>query len=251
MRIATCVLALGLASMAAEAEADPRLDEKVYTPYVENHVLELETRWGQEFGRGQLKGARTFFLEQEAGLSDRLSLAAVEQIERPPGGGDRLVGAGIEGVYYVGQIPKLGVDTGVYLEYKKGLHGEDGEGEAKLLLAKTAGRFQGLVNFIVERPFGAPRGEGFATYGYAASATWRTLGALRIGAEAFGNLGDDHGFLKGAHGGYVGPQLKWEGSTSFSAIEIVLDAGWLTPVGPAWAETKSQGRVSVEFERRF
>jgi hypothetical protein len=251
VRIATWMLALGVATMAAKAEADPRLDEKVYSPYIENHVLELETRWGQEFGPGDLKGARTLFLEKEAGLSDRLSLAAVEQVERTPGGGDRLVGAGIEGVYYVGQIPKLGVDTGVYLEYKKGLHGEDDEGEAKLLLAKTAGRFQGLVNLIVERPFGAPGGDGFAAYGYAASTTWRTVGALRIGAEAFGDLGDDHGFLKGAQGAYVGPQLKWEGKPSFSPVEIVLDAGWLTPVGPARAEAKSQGRVSLELERRF
>lgn len=250
MKILVCALALGVGMIAAKAEADPRLDEKVYSPYVENHVLELETRWGQEAGPGELRGARTFVVEGEAGLSDRLSLAVLGQVERAPEG-DRLVGAGLEGVAYMGQIPRLGVDTGLYLEYKKGLHGEDDEGEAKLLLAKTDGRFQGLFNLIVERPFGAPRGEGFAAYGYAASATWRSLGALRIGAEAFGDLGDDHGLFKKRQGAYLGPQLKWEGKPRFLPVEVELDAGWLVPVGPARAEARSQGRISLEFERPF
>lgn len=238
------------AMMAAPAMADPRLDEKVYSPYVENHVLEVETRWGQQFGPGDLKGARTVFTEVEYGVNDRLSLAVVGQIERAPGG-DRLVGAGLEGVYYLGQIPKLGVDAGAYVEYKKGANGEPDVGEAKLLLAKNLDRFQGLFNFIVEHPFGAPRGEDVATYGYAASATWRTVGALRLGLEAFGGLGDDHGFLTRPQGAYLGPQVKWEGKPRFLPVELVVDAGWLAPVGAARPEAASQARISLEFEKRF
>jgi hypothetical protein len=245
-------LAMTLATAgAAPALADPRLDEVVYSPYVENHEIEVESRWGQELGSGELKGARTLVEEVEVGLNDRTSLALVGQIEREPGGTDRLVGVGLEGIYYLGQIPRLGVDTGLYLEYKKGVNGEDDEGEAKLLLAKTAGRFQGLFNFIAERPFGAPRGEGFAAYGYAASATWRTLGNLRVGAEAFGDLGDDHGWLNRPQGAYVGPQIKWEGKPRFLPVELELDAGWLAPVGPARSEAGSQARINIEFERRF
>ncbi len=44
---------------AGAASADPRLDEVVYSPYVENHVLELETRVGQELGHGELASDRT------------------------------------------------------------------------------------------------------------------------------------------------------------------------------------------------
>jgi hypothetical protein len=80
-----------------------------------------------------------------------------------------------------------------FLEYKAGLHGEPDESEAKLLLAKTVERFQGLFNFIVGRPVGAPQGEDDASYGYAASATWQTFGAVRLGVQAFGVMGDDHG----------------------------------------------------------
>ncbi|HVM99112.1 MAG TPA: hypothetical protein VMT68_02770 [Caulobacteraceae bacterium] len=236
---------------AGAAYADPRLDEVVYSPYVENHVLEVETRWGQEFGPGDLQGARTEVVELEAGLNDRASLALVTAVQREPGESDRLTAIGLEGIYYLGQIPKVGVDTAAYLEIAKGFGGESDGLEAKLLFAKTSGRFQGLFNFIVERPLGAPAGEGFASYGYAASATWRTVGKLRLGVEAFGDLGDDHGFLSQPQGAYVGPQLKWEGRLPHMPAELEVDAGWLAAVGPDRHEAASQVRLNLEFEHRF
>lgn len=118
-------------------------------------------------------------------------------------------------------------------------------------MAKTAGRFQGLFNFIIERPFSGPPGEVFASYGYAASTTWRTVGALRLGAEAFGDFGGDHGFLTHPQGAYVGPQLKWEGKPDFLPFEIEVDAGWLAAVGPDRHEASSQARINLELERRF
>src|SRR5579862_8764731 len=136
-------LALGLSALlGTPALADPRLDEVVYSPYVENHMFELETRFGQEIGHGSLKGANTLVTEAEYGVSDRLSLALVTTVESGPGEGRRLTGVGIEGIYYLGQIPKINLDLGLYLEVTKGADGESDGGEAKLLVAKTAGRFQ-------------------------------------------------------------------------------------------------------------
>src|SRR6185312_1000877 len=106
----------------------------------------------------------TLVNELEYGVSDRLSLALVTAVERAPGEPQRLTSVGVEGIYYVGQIPKVGIDVGVYLEVAKGTGGEPDGGEAKLLLAKTEGRFQGLLNVIVERPFNGPREERFASY---------------------------------------------------------------------------------------
>ena len=237
--------------VAAPALADPRLDEVVYSPYVENHMFELESRIGQETGGGSLKNAQTLVNEAEYGFTDRLSLALVSKVQFAPGQSQRLTGVGLEGIYYLGQIPQIGVDAGLYLEATKGAGGEPDGGEAKLLLAKTAGRFQGLFNFIVERPFNGPSGEVFASYGYAASATWRTVGNLRLGAEAFGDFGDDHGFLTRAQGAYVGPQLKWEGKPDFLPVEVELDAGWLAAVGPDRREARGQARINLELERRF
>jgi hypothetical protein len=244
-------LAIALSMVAAPAMADPRLDEIVYSPYVENHVLELESRWGGEVGSGDLKGAHTLVEELEAGLNDRESLALVTTVEQTPDASNRLTGLGLESITYLGQIPGVGVDAGLYFEYTKGFGGETDRGEAKLLLAKTIDRFQGLFNFIVERPFGAPKGEEFAAYGYAASATWRTVGALRLGAEAFGDFGDDHRFLSRPQGAYVGPQVKWEGKPRFLPCEVELDAGWLAAVGQDRREASSQFKLNVELQRRF
>ena len=237
---------IGLASTAAMA--DPRLDEKVYTPYVQNGVTELEVRTAGQNG-GAAGGDVTTVLEGEYGLNDRVSLALVGSIVRTRDEGTRLNSLGLEGVAYVGQIPWIGVDTAAYLEYGQGLSGQGGVLESKLLLAKTAGRFQGLFNLILERPIG-PKDQAFGSYGYAVSATWRTVGALRIGAEAFGDLGNDHHF-GGSQGAYVGPQILWEGHPGNSPVDIDVDLGWLFPVGADRIETRSQFRVGLEFERRF
>lgn len=243
------MVGIGLAGAAA-AKADPRLDEKVYAPYVLNHVAEFEVRHGQQVG-GAEDGQATTVLEAEYGLNDRVSLAVISSLATAPGLGSHFEGVGIEGVVYLGQIPQVGVDAGLYLEYQHGLNGEPDAGEAKLLLAKTSGRFQGLVNLIVEHPIGAPAGESFANYGYAASATWQTVGALRLGVEAIGDLGTSHAFPSGPLGAYVGPQLKWEGRPQGSPVEIDLDLGWLAAVGANRSEAKSQVRVGIELERRF
>ena len=151
---------------------------------------------------------------------------------------------------YLGQIPGLGIDTGGYLEYGHGLNGEADVLEGKLLLAKTVGRFQGLGESHRRAASLGPEHQRFASYGYAASATWRTVGALRLGAEAFGDLGDDHDF-PGPQGAYVGPQVLWEHHLGKSPVELEIDAGWLFPVGAVTAETRSQPRLGLELERRF
>jgi hypothetical protein len=234
---------------AGSAGADPRLDEKVYDPYIQNGVAEFELRNAQALG-GPLGGAATTVMEAEYGLNDRLSLALVGTLARGPGETFGFDGLGLEAVGYVGQIPGVGVDTGLYLEYTKGLRGQDDAAEAKLLFAKTAGRFQGLLNLILERPLGVPAGQGYASYGYATSVTWQTVGALRLGAEAFGDFGNDHRFL-GRQGAYVGPQVKWEGRLGTSPIDLDLDAGWLAAVGESRNEASSEVRIALELERRF
>ena len=244
--------ALGLGALpCTPAFADPRLDEIVYSPYVQNHVFELETRYGQEIGYGSLEGANTLVTEAEYGVNDRLSVALLTKVEKAPGERRRLTKVAIETVYYLGQIPKIGVDAGLYLEIGKGANGDSDGVEAKILLAKTAGRFQGLLNIIAERPLSGPSSDAFTSYGYAASATWRTVGNLRLGVEAFGDFGDDHAFLRHAQGAYVGPQLKWEGRAVGSPVEFGVDAGWLAAVGPDRGEARSQARISIELEHRF
>jgi hypothetical protein len=249
MKLAGYLLSLAISALiASAAQADPRLDEKVYSPYVLNGVAEFEARTAGQMG-GAAAGDMTTVLEGEYGLNNRLSLAIVGAVQHSRAEGSRLTSVGLEAVFYIGQVPKLGIDAGAYLEYKHGLKGEADVLEGKLLLAKTIDRFQALANLIVERPLG-DKNEDFASYGYAASVTWRTVGALRLGAEAFGNLGTDHDF-PARHGAYVGPQMLWEGRPNGWPFEVDFDAGWLFPVGAERSETHSQFRIGIELERRF
>ncbi len=243
------VMAIGLMG-ASSVLADPRLDEKVYSPFVQKGVGEFELRGGGEVGRGALSGAATTVWEVEYGVSDQLSVSLVAALAHASGGPTQATAIGIEAIDYLGQIPKLGIDSGLYFEYAHGLHGENDKVEGKILLAKTVGRFQGLLNLIVEKPLSAPTGEGIGSYGYAASATWRVLGHVRLGAEMFGDFGDDHMFLR-HQGAYGGPQIKWSGRPRGSPVEIEVDAGWLTPIGADRAEARGQLRLGVELERRF
>ena len=235
--------------VATAAQADPRLDEKVYDPYVRNHVLEVETRVARETG-GELDRSTATVAELEYGVSDNLSLAVLGKVTG--GGGDptRLRGVGVEAVYYLGQIPGLGVDVGLYGEVMKGLNDGETALEGKLLFAKQAGPVQALVNLIVERPLHVP-GEGYANYGYAGSVTVRAAKGLRLGVQAFGDLGDDHAFLKGRQGAYVGPQLLWEARVRNSPVELEVGVSWLKSVGADTREADSQLRVILELERRF
>jgi hypothetical protein len=264
--------ALALTSIGL-AHADPRLDEKVYDPYVEQSLAELEARSAGLVGAaGGTEQASVF--ELEYGVSKRLSLALVGVEAREPHGRSRWTDVGVEGVWRLGRIPRVNVDTGLYLEYAHGLNGESDKLEGKILLAKESGRFRGLLNLIVERPLNAPDGGNYARYGYAASATWRGVGDLRFGAELLGDLGTDRGFrrIEGSAGAYVGPQVKWDfrplaawdldgdqdndGDSDASAgvrhpVELDIDAGWLAAVGPARREAASQARIAIELERKF
>ncbi len=223
------------------------MDEKVYDPYVENHTIQFETRAGQEID-GPLGGARTVVLEAEYGLNDRVSLALVGDISREAGQASRFTGLGLEGVVYLGQIPKLGVDAGLYLEYMRGFQGESDAGETSCCWLGPPGTSRASSTSSSSAHSGSC-GQGYASYGYAASATWRAIGGVRLGAEAFGDLGDDHGFLNRPLGAYGGPLLKWEAHPSFSPVEIKLDAGWLKAVGANRGEAGSQVRLTLELER--
>jgi hypothetical protein len=258
-------VAMGLADVA---QADPRLDEAVYDPYVEKGVLELEARSAGLSGAPGGAAAQANVFELEYGLTNRVSLALVGIESQAPHGMARWSDVGVEGIWNVGQIPSIGVDTALYLEYGHGLSGEPDKLEGKILLAKRAGRLEGLLNLIFERPLNAPDGGSYASYGYAASATWRAVGALRLGAEALGDFGDDHRF-GGRQGAYVGPQVKWEfrpfggkdadgdddgdGAPVHKGppIEIDVDAGWLAAVGADRNEATSQVRIAVDLERKF
>lgn len=249
MKIAVSAAA-ALLLAATQAAAEPGLGNKVYDPYVRNGLTEVEVRTGRLSG-GSSDGDLTSVVEIEKGLNDRLSLALLGEFEKHPGEAGKLDSLGLEGVLYLGQIPRLGIDTGIYLEYEQRLHNESGVGEAKLLLAKNVGPFRTLLNLIAEHPFTNRPGEDLTTFGYAASATWRIRPGLRTGIEGFGDLGTDRR-LGGSNAHYVGPTVLWETRPGWMrGGELEFQAGYLFAAGAARRYTDGQARFNLEFERRF
>jgi hypothetical protein len=243
-----------MAVAAALAVAGPAsaqgLSNKVYSPYVHKGVDEIELRAGRLNG-GPLDGEQAAVVELERGVSDRLSLAAIAEFEQHAGEEKKLDAIAVEGVVYIGQIPGLGVDVGGYLEYEQRIHNESGVLEGKLLLAKQAGRFEALVNLIASKPLTDRPGEGDTEFGYAAQGTFDVGHGLRLGGQAFGDLGTDRS-LGGRQGHYLGPVANWELRPAWlKGGELEFEVAWLAPVGTARRDADSQVRFVIEIERHF
>jgi hypothetical protein len=235
---------------ATVAQAEPGLANKVYSPYVVKGLAEVELRGGRLTG-GPLDGEQAAIVELEYGVTDRLSLAVLGEFEQHAGEARKLDAIAVEAVAYLGHIPKLGIDVGLYGEYEQRIHNESGVAEAKLLLAKQSGAFRGLVNLIVEKPLTDKPGEGATEFAYAAEATWRAAYRLRLGAQAFGDIGTTH-HLGGRQPHYLGPVVQWETRPKWlNGAELEFEAAYLLPAGSARHDTDGQVRLMLEFERKF
>jgi hypothetical protein len=241
--------AILMLSFGGAASAEPGLANKVYSPYILNGVTEVAVRGGRLNG-GPLDGESAAIVEVEHGFSDRLSLAVLSEFEHHAGEKTKLDALALEGVAYVGQIPRIGIDVGAYLEYEQRIHNESGVLEAKLLLAKRTGSFEGLLNLILDKPLTDRPGEDDTGFGYAAQGTLDVGGNLRLGVQAFGDLGTDRHF-GGRHAHYVGPVAQWELRPAGLAGELEFEAAYLLPAGTARDDADGQLRFMVEWERRF
>jgi hypothetical protein len=240
----SAVLAVG------PAMAEPGLANKVYSPYVKKGVTELELRGGRIDGKS-LDGESGAVFELEQGITDRVSLAVAGELEHHAGEETKLDAIAVEGVAYLGQIPRLGVDVGGYLEYEQRIHNESGVLEGKLLLAKQFGRVQTLVNLIASRPLTDKQEDQETEYGYAVQTTYDTGKGVALGVQAFGDLGTSRSF-GGRQAHYLGPVALWEVRPAwFKGGEIEFEAAYLIPAGTAHHESDGQVRFGLEFEKRF
>lgn len=226
---------------ASAAQAAPGLDEVVYGATVEPGITEIESRYGRLTG-GPADGEDAFVMELSHGFSSHFYGAALAIFERTPGDGRKLDAVAFEGIAPLGRIKPLGLDTALYVEVEKPLH-EKAKLESKLLLEKRAGAFDSRLNLIGEKSIGDGSPIEFR---YAASADYGVGDDLRIGLEAFGDLGtSDRVTSRGEH--FIGPSI----STDIEHVghgEIELRAGYLFAVGRARDDTKGQLRFGLAYE---
>ena len=243
---AAAAAALWLGGLASAHAAAIDLDEKVYSPVIEQGETSLETRQGQALGRST-DGAAGGVVELEYGVNERFSLALLGLWDKDPHGSAKLGEIGVESVINLGTLPVGDIDVGTYLEYAQDINGHAGTGEAKLLFEKRKGRFDSRLNLVVERPFSE---HGARTnFSYAASADWGLTRDLRLGAEAFGELADG-GDWGGRRPHYAGPLIRYT-INGLPYVGIKLEAAWLAAIGAAAHDAAGQARLVVELEKRF
>lgn len=235
------VLALILLAVPTGAYAAPGLDDVVYGATVEAGKSEIEARYGRLTG-GAADGEDAFVLEAAHGFSSHFYGAALATFEREPDRSRRLETIAVEGIYTLGRIRGLDVDTAVYGELEHGIHGPDNL-ETKLLLERRKGPFDSRINLVAERALtsGAP-----IEFSYAASADYAVADDISFGAEAFGELGSSRKFTTRTEH-FVGPSAKI-GFDHAGPGELELRAGYLFAIDRARDESKGQLRFGLEYE---
>ena len=243
------VIAIAMASQlfAASAQAAPGVGEKIYGAEIEPGITELEARYGRLTG-GPDDGEDGLVLEVAHSFSKQFYAALLGEFARDPGGNRKLEAIAVEGIVHLGKVEALGIDTAAYVEYAAAIDGPHAV-EIKGLIQHKQGPFDARLNLVAEREFrdGAP-----VAFEYAASADWKALGDFRLGAAAFGQLGDSKNFLsRGEH--YAGPVTKFEVEPfGEGKSEFEIEAGYLFAIGDAArSRTKGQMRLLIEWETKF
>jgi hypothetical protein len=245
----TAFVAFALATPALGAV---RLDDLAAAPGVRDHSLELRNGWATAQRVADDEGDDADESgDDEAAFADRVSLAVLGEAHRLPGQARRLGGVGLESDVSLGRLPTLGGEASLHFEYRQHTRAAAAASQAGFSFAKTDGRFEGLIDLTLDRPIASRDDDQKDADGYSASATWRALGGLRLGVQALGGVGEDHGFKAGAHGVFVGPQVKWKSRPGRLPAELAVDAGWLAAIGEAGHGAAQQARVNLELKRKF
>ncbi|WP_095011254.1 hypothetical protein [Tsuneonella mangrovi] len=220
------------------AHADPGQAGEVYGATVTAGQTELEARYGELDG-GSADGRSKLKLEGAYGVNDRLRLGLVGEVERTPGTSSEFTSLGFEAIYSLGKVGP--VDIALYGEYEAKFDGAD-KVESKLLMQHKSGPLDLRFNLIAEKELEASEPVELE---YAASADVEAVGEIRLGVQAYGQLGGFSRFLpRGGH--YVGPVAKIE--IEGLGPETSLGVGYLFALGAAKDNADGQFRLTAEVE---
>ncbi len=237
MKKLAALAALGCA-IPVTAFAAPGMGGEVYGATVDAGETEFEARYGA-LGGGPDDGEDVLKLEAAHAFTDRLRIGIVGEIEKEPGDKRRAEAVAIEAIYALGNAG--GIDIAVYGEYEVALHGTD-KVETKLLLQRKTGPFDLRLNLIAEKELadGAP-----VELGYAASADVEAVGEVRLGLQAYGELGTFKHFAPRAEH-FIGPVAKFE--IEGLGPEVGVQLGYLLALGKARDDTDGQFKLAFELE---
>ncbi len=247
-RICVNTLARMVAACGAGFIAIPpaEADHKVYSPYVEEGVLEFEARGHRTIDpKSDKSEQQTHIYEIAYGVNSWWYTSLFGVLDKQPGEGFRYSATAWENIFQLTPQGKYWADVGLYFEYRKShIPAAPGEIETKLLLEKDIDPLVVTTNLIFNRDTGRNAGKGVG-FEYAARAKYPWKREIQFGVEAFGEPGRLTGFEPiAAQEHSVGPVLL--GKFSIDGVPGVFNynVGYLFGLTPG----TPKGTAKWEFE---
>lgn len=229
-----------------------RADHKVYSPIIEEGVVEFETRNHRTFDSSAEKSnAQKHKFEIGVGLTSWWHSAIFGEVEKEPTGNARFQAATWENIFQLTPQGKYWIDAGLYVEYGKSLRGRNSpdELEVKLLLEKDVSPLILTLNANFDREIGRNSGKGIG-FEYAARARYPWRPELQFGVEAYGEPGRLTGFERLSKQEHeLGPVLL--GKVHIPGVRGVFgyNVGYL--FGLTRATPRGTGKFELEYEIPF
>ncbi|WP_066552058.1 hypothetical protein [Croceicoccus bisphenolivorans] len=237
-KYAAGMLAGTLCAFALPAQAAPGLGQEIYSADVEQGELEGEARWGRLAG-GEDGGKEALFLEIAYGVSQSLRFSISGEWEKEPGQTRDAEAVGFEALYAISEAG--GFAFAVLGEYEVVFDGTD-QMEAMLIMQRDSGPLDIRFNVIAEKELAGGEPVEFE---YGVSADIAAFGEVRVGAEAFGELGTTKDFLPRAEH-FAGPAAKF--GIEGLGPELEVGVGYLFALGEAKDETDGMLRIGLDME---
>lgn len=237
----------GLCGAAVLFAAPAFADHKVYSPIVEEGVVEFETRNHRTFdsSKGRNNEQKHKF-ELGAGLTSWWHTAFFGEVEKEAQGNARFQAEAWENIFQLTPQGKYWLDVGIYTEYARSLRGRNSpdEFEFKLLLEKEIDPLVITANLVFNREIGRNSGKGVG-FEYAARARYPWKPEIQFGIEAFGEPGRFTGFERISDQEHqIGPVVLGKFHIPGFRGVFGYNAGYLFGLTPG----TPQGTAKVELE---
>ena len=237
----------GLCGAAVLFSAVAFADHKVYSPIVEEGVVEFEARAHRTVDSSKDKdAAQAQKYELGVGLTSWWHSAVFGKLEKEPQGKLTYQATAWENIFQLTPQGKYWLDLGLYAEYAKSGRGRNSpdEAEFKLLLEKEINPLVITANLVFNRDIGRNSGKGVG-FEYAARIQYPWRPEINFGVEAYGEPGRFTGFEPISEQGHqIGPVVLGKFHVPGVRGVFVYNAGYLFGLTPG----TPQGTAKVELE---
>lgn len=243
------IVAIGLGWIMAIAPA--QADHKVYSPIIEEGVLEFEARGHRTLDSSTDKNdQQTHKYAIAYGVNSWWYTELFGKLNKEPQANLRYDATAWENIFQLTPQGKYWVDVGIYTEYSRSAsRGQPDELEFKLLLEKDVQPLVLTANLIFNRNIGRNAGKGVG-FEYAVRANYPWKREIQFGLEAFGEPGRLTGFdAVSAQQHIIGPVIS--GKFNIDRIPGIFNynVGYLVGLTPG--SPKGTAKWGLEYEIPF